>query len=140
MLGLRIKCFVAVERHIFLQLSLNQQSMHSRRFITPKAEYLRRLAASELMPDEAQKKATKELDALYQKLQTYTPKAKEEPSFLDKLFGSKKEVDPASLAPKGLYLFGSVGGGKTTLMDLFYDCCTEVRGKLILKIYVICNK
>ncbi|XP_030381208.1 putative ATPase N2B isoform X2 [Scaptodrosophila lebanonensis] len=29
----------------------------------------------------------------------------------------------------GLYIYGSVGVGKTTLMDLFYDCCKEIDRK-----------
>lgn len=47
-------------------------------------------------------------------------------SLLGSLFGSKGASQgaigeiPASL-PRGLYLYGDVGSGKTMLMDLFYD-------------------
>lgn len=46
-------------------------------------------------------------------------------SFLDSLFHRKSVVKlstqiPSNL-PKGLYMYGDVGSGKTMLMDLFYD-------------------
>jgi peroxisome-assembly ATPase len=46
-------------------------------------------------------------------------------SFLGSLFG-KRQVKKAGLMipdtlPKGLYMYGDVGSGKTMLMDLFYD-------------------
>jgi len=35
-----------------------------------------------------------------------------------------------TVMPKGLYIYGSVGGGKTMLMDLFYDCCDKVSARI----------
>jgi cell division protein ZapE len=55
------------------------------------------------------------LDALAGRLSGYRLPAK--PGVLGRLFGAKP---PA--APKGLYVHGEVGRGKTFLMDLFYDC------------------
>ena len=36
-----------------------------------------------------------------------------------------------SSSPKGLYLYGGVGCGKTTLMDLFHDACSLTRKKRV---------
>jgi len=36
-----------------------------------------------------------------------------------------------SSSPKGLYLYGGVGCGKTTLMDLFHDACSLSRKKRV---------
>ena len=35
----------------------------------------------------------------------------------------KDEVKKFSSAPNGIYMFGSVGCGKTMLMDMFYETC-----------------
>ena len=46
------------------------------------------------------------------------------PSFLNSLFHTKprqKRTQLPSNLPKGLYMYGDVGSGKTMLMDLFYD-------------------
>ncbi|KAK5965751.1 Lactation elevated protein 1 [Trichostrongylus colubriformis] len=42
-----------------------------------------------------------------------------------KLFGLLSKFQPKHVdnAPQGIYLWGTVGCGKTTLMDLFFDCC-----------------
>ena len=45
-------------------------------------------------------------------------------SFLGSLFHSKPQKKRTQLPPnlpKGLYMFGDVGSGKTMLMDMFYD-------------------
>lgn len=36
-------------------------------------------------------------------------------------------MKPQFTAPKGLYLYGNVGSGKTMLMDLFFDTCPVER-------------
>lgn len=76
-----------------------------------------KISKGELMNDEHQLKVAEDLQTVYQSLKGYIP---EKESFLSKWMGKGKKKKKA---PKGLYLFGAVGGGKTMLMDLFYNCC-----------------
>lgn len=64
--------------------------------------------------DAAQAAAVEALAALDERLITYKPAGKS--GFLDKLFQSGSEPPP-----KGLYIHGDVGRGKTMLMDLFFQ-------------------
>ncbi|MDE0878040.1 MAG: cell division protein ZapE [Sphingomonas bacterium] len=68
------------------------------------------VAAGELRPDPEQAAAASRLDALQGELEA-TPKRG---SILWRLAGKKAE------APRGLYLWGGVGRGKSMLMDLFF--------------------
>lgn len=74
--------------------------------------YLARLGKGALAPDPAQAEAIRRLDALAAELAT-SPSKK---SALGWLF-SRRET---RVAPKGLYIWGAVGRGKTMLMDLFF--------------------
>ena len=67
------------------------------------------VAAGELRPDPAQESAARRLDALAAELEA-TPKRG---SLLWRIGGRKPEP------PRGLYLWGGVGRGKSMLMDLF---------------------
>ncbi|WP_045834794.1 cell division protein ZapE [Hyphomicrobium sp. 99] len=73
--------------------------------------YNRRLAEGEIEPDAAQAALAVRLDELDRDLATYRPKT----GMLAKVFSK------APTAPKGLYIWGSVGRGKTMLMDLFFE-------------------
>jgi cell division protein ZapE len=64
--------------------------------------------------DPAQAELIDKLDALAVKLKDY--KAEGKPTGLSRLFG----VKPAG-PPRGLYIHGPVGRGKTMLMDMFFD-------------------
>ena len=64
--------------------------------------------------DPAQAELAETLDALSLELADYRPAGK--PGVLGRLFGAK----PAP-PPRGLYVYGEVGRGKTFLMDLFFD-------------------
>lgn len=68
------------------------------------------------------------LQGIYDNIQGYSPQAFGGKKFFG-LFSKKADGNVPVNTPKGLYVFGSVGGGKTTLMDLFYDCCGHVKRK-----------
>ena len=73
-------------------------------------QYEARVAAEELQPDDAQHAAVSRFAALAAELETW----RQSQSGWRGFFGSKQTV------PQGLYVHGSVGRGKTMLMDMFY--------------------
>ncbi|KAI1432206.1 AFG1-like ATPase [Xylaria sp. CBS 124048] len=101
--------------------------------IGPIQEYDRRVAAGRLREDQHQRGIIQSLQNLRDELVQYHPKPVVRPT-LESLkptkslfgwFGSKAKTSviqeiPGDL-PRGLYLYGDVGSGKTMLMDLFYD-------------------
>lgn len=100
----------------------------------PLAILQERIGNGELMHDDYQYRITEGLQRLYENIQGYTPP-------VHGLFsGWFKKV---AKAPKGLYIYGAVGGGKTMLMDLFYNCCEVHCLTLVLMpcdIFCICLK
>ena len=68
------------------------------------------VAAGELRPDAEQAAAARKLAALRRQLAD-----RAETGFIGKLLGKK----PAQ--PRGIYMWGGVGRGKSMLMDLFHD-------------------
>lgn len=94
----------------------------------PMAVLEQKIQSGELKEDNHQEKVMVALHKLYEIVQTYEPPV---PAATNRLFGkwfSSKSAKSSlnDSIPKGLYIHGSVGGGKTTLMDLFYDCCKTV--------------
>ncbi|MXP46509.1 cell division protein ZapE [Altererythrobacter luteolus] len=77
---------------------------------SPMSRYDELVAAGELRPDPEQAAAARKLAALRHQL---TDRA--ETGFIGKLLGKK----PAQ--PRGIYMWGGVGRGKSMLMDLFHD-------------------
>ncbi|KAK3115122.1 ATPase [Teratosphaeriaceae sp. CCFEE 6253] len=105
----------------------------------PLREYDRRVQAGQLRNDEHQRMLIQALQDLHDDLMKYNPARVVQPTieslqpkkktFLGSLFGgggteTVKMVPPVGL-PKGLYMYGDVGSGKTMLMDLFYDTLPE---------------
>ncbi len=81
--------------------------------MAPLERYRALLESSQLKPDPAQARAAEQLDRLYRALETYRPRR-----------GWFGLALPARTAPKGIYLFGDVGRGKSALMDLFFASVT----------------
>ena len=81
-----------------------------------RAAYGARVAAGEIEPDPAQEAAIGAFERLGAALDAPPPREKRD--FLDGLLGRSKPRDEAQ-GPRGLYLWGGVGRGKSMLMDLF---------------------
>ncbi len=75
--------------------------------------YRRLVADGKISPDSAQALAVEKLQILTNRLAYYTPPARTD--FFSFFTRKRGEV------PKGLYIFGPVGRGKTMLMDLFFQ-------------------
>jgi cell division protein ZapE len=97
----------------------------------PLAAYRAMVAAGQLKPDASQEHAARRLQTLWDVLRGYKLVASRRngQGFLGRLFHRKAEesIAPAD-APKGLYLVGEVGRGKSMLMDLFF-ASAEVKRK-----------
>lgn len=78
----------------------------------------------ELKEDPHQKVIVQELEKVYFDIQNYSPA---KVGFFSKLFNRSNDIN----SPKGIYLYGAVGGGKTMLMDLFYGCCKIQKKKRV---------
>ncbi len=76
-------------------------------------KYRRLLAQGNIAPDNAQELAVEKLQLLANRLAHYTPPQRTD--FFSFFTKRRGEV------PKGLYIFGAVGRGKTMLMDLFFQ-------------------
>ena len=75
------------------------------------SRYEELVAAGELRPDPEQAAAAKRLEVLQRELEAAPPRA----GLFGRLLGKKREM------PRGVYMWGGVGRGKSMLMDLFHD-------------------
>lgn len=91
---------------------LNLKSSHSTAFSpsSPAERYAEAVASGQFMADEAQAQAVQELDRVWKEL-------------LNRYKASKKAFRRfrRQTSPKGVYMWGGVGRGKTWLMDQFYE-------------------
>ncbi|MCA0400778.1 MAG: cell division protein ZapE [Proteobacteria bacterium] len=85
--------------------------------------YAALVAEGRIDEDPAQKRIVEKLDTLAERLEAHRLARKG--SALGWLFGRKEPAAPI----RGLYLWGSVGRGKTMLVDLFHDALAVKRKK-----------
>ncbi|CAG2162137.1 unnamed protein product [Oppiella nova] len=109
---------IAINRQLIRKLSDSRAAVINHLL----SVYEDRVRAGLLREDEHQHVVVDHLDHLNVKLFDYQQTIRHRNSFLNKLF--KKSNSGGRV--RGLYLHGSVGCGKTMLMDLFYDnCCVD---------------
>uniref|UniRef100_A0A2S2PT74 Putative ATPase N2B n=1 Tax=Schizaphis graminum TaxID=13262 RepID=A0A2S2PT74_SCHGA len=103
------------------RINVQIRTIHTNiRLLTKPSElYDQRVSDGQLINDDHQRKIVKQLDEVYTSLKDYSPPSQ---NVISKLFSGLKE--PLN----GVYMHGSVGCGKTMLMDLFFSCC-EVEKK-----------
>lgn len=89
--------------------------------MSPKAWYQAVSVQTGFVYDAAQAEAINELDVLWQQLMEFKTKRNQ--------FLGRSLLSPE--IPKGLYLWGGVGRGKTFLMDAFYACLPYRRKRRI---------
>jgi predicted ATPase len=101
----------------------------------PIEEYDARVNSGRLRNDEHQRHIIENLQDLHDRLEHYTPRKVVHPtieslqpqkkSLFASMFGSKsKEKETTEIpgdVPKGIYMYGDVGSGKTMMMDLFFE-------------------
>ncbi|RBM06324.1 cell division protein ZapE [Novacetimonas cocois] len=96
----------------------------------PFAVYEARVAAGKLDRDPEQEKAARRLDQLWRELRDYHPVVMQRTAARHGLFsglrarlglGAGRGAQSGPARPRGVYMVGQVGRGKTMLMDLFFD-------------------
>ncbi|WED21457.1 AFG1 family ATPase [Vibrio sp. JC009] len=92
--------------------------------MTPLQKYQTDIKELAFQEDAAQRNAVLQLDKLHSELVHYESLQTPELSLFERLMRVKPKQNPM---PRGLYLWGGVGRGKTYLMDTFYDSLTTPR-------------
>jgi len=91
--------------------------MDAERGIGPKQAYQALIEDGDIKPDATQARAMDELQALHEALGAYAAQMGKK-NWMTRLKLGRNRIPP----PRGLYVWGGVGRGKSMLMDLFYDC------------------
>ena len=84
----------------------------------PKKRYQLDLEQDDFFPDPDQLHVVEQLERLHHKVINHVDSSQTLTSKISGIFNINREIDLC----KGLYIWGSVGRGKTYLMDIFFDC------------------
>jgi cell division protein ZapE len=103
-------------------MDFGRSSVAGVKVLLPSEFYRERVVSGALEPDLAQERTLERMDALCLSLTHIEDKG-------SRLFGLLRRK--AADAPKGLYLWGSVGRGKTMLMDLMLDAAPVSKKKRV---------
>lgn len=96
----------------------------------PMQRYRALVESGEIAADPAQQAVVRRLQALHQALASYRPP--ERPRGLRALLRRQRRTPAAGEgAPRGLYVWGGVGRGKSMLMDLFFETAPVERRKRV---------
>ena len=87
----------------------------------PMPAYRAKRAAALLKPDPMQELAVEKLQALHRALLSYRPEAPSTPGIGWRAFLGLNPHRDAPKPPRGMYIYGGVGRGKSMLMDLFFE-------------------
>lgn len=85
----------------------------------PKSTYNKAIERKQLRPDLSQRHVVQQLDGLEKRLKRR--QHIQQPSLIDRIIAFVRNQQ-STQAIQGLYIYGSVGRGKTHMMDLFFDC------------------
>lgn len=116
---------IRFNRRRFFSSKLNVQENEPRNTIL--GAYFSRIYDGVIREDDHQLKIVQSLQHLDDALRNYSPPVSSPlaASYLFKSFAKAfVDFEQTDNKPKGLYLWGSVGCGKTFLMDLFYQNCS----------------
>ncbi len=94
---------------------------------TPLKLYKSRIAAGELNADPVQERAVIALHRLYEDIITEDNAPKQ--NFFQRMTTGWIAPKDEAKTPKGVYMYGGVGRGKSMLMDLFYECLPQTTKK-----------
>jgi cell division protein ZapE len=93
----------------------------------PRRRYQALIASGAVSPDPAQEIAIAKLQAMHDRLDGYRPASKKVGWTARLGLARRSPVEP----PRGLYIHGAVGRGKSMLMDLFFEGATVERKRRV---------